>query len=368
MSVSVSGTTVTFPDSSTITSGWTGFKNRIINGAMVIDQRNAGASVTINNPSAIQYVTDRWGGYGSVASKFTLQQNAGSVTPPNGYKYYLGATSSSAYSIGVNDNFQIMQYVEGYNMADFGWGTASAQTVTLSFWVYSSLTGTFGGALHNYNSSRSYPFSYTISSANTWTQVSITVTGDTGGTWYSNNLAGVAVVFSLGQGSNYSGTAGSWTASDKRSVTGAVSVVGTNGATFYITGVQLEKGSTASSFEYRDYGTELVRCQRYFTRFGGVAGYTAFGSGMWRNTTTPNIIMGLPVTMRTTPSCTISSPSNFFVSSGSSNVTPSAINLDQGSPTSLMIDATYSSGTTGQATRMFGANSTSATIDVSAEL
>ncbi len=155
-------------------------RNRIINGDMRIDQRNAGASVT--QSTATTYTVDRWSVYGTVASKFTAQRNAGAVTPPTGYTNYLGCTSSSAYSITSTDRFQIQQPIEGLNISDLGWGTASAATVTLSFWVRSSLTGTFGGAVFNSDGSRSYPYSYAISVANTWEQKTVTIAGDTSGT------------------------------------------------------------------------------------------------------------------------------------------------------------------------------------------
>jgi len=245
-------------------SGLYGFKNRIINGAMAIDQRNAGASVT---PADNTYTLDRYITAVSQSSKFSVQQNAGSVTPPAGFNNYLGVTSLSAYSVLAGDYFAIQQRIEGFNTLDFGWGAAGASTVTLSFWVRSSLTGTFGGCLANSAFSRSYPFSYTISSANTWEQKTITVAGDTSGTWLKTNGIGIRVNFALGYGATYgNGTAGAWVGSDLESVTGATSVVGTNGATFYITGVQLEKGSVATSFDYRPYGTELALCQRYYEK------------------------------------------------------------------------------------------------------
>ena len=261
MSVQYGGDKITFADGSIVASGWSGFKNRIINGDFRIDQRNAGASVT---PSSNQYTLDRWNTYQNVASKFSVQQNAGSVTPPAGFTKYLGVTSLSAYTVLSGGLNTIMQYIEGYNCADLAWGTANASPVTLSFKVYSSLTGTFGGSICNASQNRSYPFSYTISSANTWTTVSVTIAGDTSGTWATDNTAGICVFFGLGVGSTYSGTAGAWAGSAYFSATGATSVVGTNGATFYITGVQLEKGSTATSFDYRPYGTELQLCQRYY--------------------------------------------------------------------------------------------------------
>lgn len=239
------------------------FKNRIINGAMVIDQRNAGASVTPTTSNNV-YPVDRFLTYASQSSKYTAQQNAGSVTPPTGFGNYLGFTSSSAYSVGASDYFLFGQRIEGFNTSDLAWGTANAVTVTLSFWARSSLTGTFGGSIRNSANSRFYPFSYTISAANTWEQKSITIAGDTSGTWVgATNGIGIDILWSLGTGSTVSGTAGSWGSTVYYGVTGAVSVVGTNGATFYITGVQLEKGSTATSFDYRPYGTELALCERY---------------------------------------------------------------------------------------------------------
>jgi hypothetical protein len=240
------------------------FTNRIINGAMVIDQRNAGAEV---NPAVTSlYYLDRWLVGSSVASKFKIGQNAGSVTPPAGFINYLGCTSLSAYTVGASENFNFQQRIEGLNVADLAWGTASAATVTFSFWVYSSLTGTFGGSLRNQTSTRSYPYTYTINAANTWEQKTVTIAGDTSGTWLTTNGIGINICFSLGAGSTLSGTAGAWASASYVSATGATSVVGTNGATLYITGVQLEKGSTATSFDYRPYGTELALCQRYFEK------------------------------------------------------------------------------------------------------
>jgi hypothetical protein len=237
------------------------FKNRIINGAMVLDQRNAGASVT---PANDAYTLDRWQVNISDSSKFTIQQNAGSVTPPAGFTNYLGVTSSSAFSLAAGSYFVLDQKIEGFNIADLGWGTANAKTVTLSFWVRSSLTGTFGGVLRNSAENRSYPYTYTISAANTWEQKSVTITGDTSGTWVTTNGNGIYVGFGLGVGSTYSGTAGAWAGSTYASATGATSIVSTNGATFYLTGVQLEVGTQATTFDYRSIGTELALCQRYY--------------------------------------------------------------------------------------------------------
>jgi hypothetical protein len=243
-------------------------KNRIINGAMVIDQRAAGASTSVQ--TSAQYVScDRWGVYNTQNSKCTVQQNAGAVTPPAGFTNYIGITSSSAYSSLSGDIFVLYQPIEGFNVADLGFGTANAKTVTLSFWVRSSLTGTFGGSLQSASNARAYPFTYTISAANTWEQKSITIPGDTSGTMNTTNGVGLTLNLNLGTGTTLSGTAGAWASTGFFSATGSTSVVGTDGATFYITGVQLEVGSSATSFEYRPYGTELALCQRYFELYDG---------------------------------------------------------------------------------------------------
>jgi hypothetical protein len=255
-----------------------GFRNRIINGDMRIDQRNAGASVATSSGSAA-YIVDRFFVAYSQTSKMTGQQNAGAVTPPAGFTNYLGITSSSAYSVLTGDTFALFHRVEGFNTSDLGWGAASAQTITISFWIRSSLTGTFGGALQNADANRSYPFTYTVSAANTWEQKTITVAGDTAGTWGTGNGIGIQVVFGLGSGSTFSGTAGSWAAGNFRTVTGAVSVVGTSGATFYITGVQLEAGSVETPFERRDYGREFIMCQRYLEVVPGFPALISIASG-----------------------------------------------------------------------------------------
>ena len=258
------------------TEGSLSGRNRIINGDMRIDQRNAGASLTITTTGGGQYTLDRWFGQASQSSKFSVQR---STTAPAGFTNSLLVTSLSAYSVTSGDYFSLKQSIEGFNGADLAFGTANATTVTLSFRVYSSLTGTFGGVLQNGAFNRSYPFTYTISSANTWTTISVTIPGDTSGTWATDSSAGLVVIFGLGVGSTYSGTAGSWQGANLISATGATSVVGTNGATFYITGVQLEAGSVATPFERRSYGQELSLCQRYYETASNVTtGMVAVGS------------------------------------------------------------------------------------------
>jgi hypothetical protein len=348
-------------------SQYTGFKSRIINGAMVFDQRNAGASVTPTTTGT--YILDRWQGRLSQASKYSVQQNAGSVTPPVGFANYLGVTSLSAFSVATGDTFGIQQLIEGYNTADLAWGTANAQTVTLSFWVCSSLTGTFGGAIRNNAGDRSYPFTYTINAANTWELETITIAGDTSGTWLKTNGGGISVQFGLGAGATFSGTAGAWAGASYTNATGATSVVGTNGATFYITGVQLEKGSTATSFDYRPYGTELNLCYRYAWNYSSAlssnGAYLRYLTVRCASSTSFAGTLIFPVEMRTTPTLTTTgTASNYAVNFPGANITCTsvpAIGGDGSSRFQVNLEGNVASGfTSGYAAQlMSNANQTS---------
>jgi hypothetical protein len=273
MSVSINGTNgLTFNDGSTQTTAATGFgfKNRLINGDMRIDQRNAGASQAVTTSNA--YCVDRWSVRASTGSGHTVQQT---TTAPAGFTNSLRFTTGTGASPAAGDVNWLLQPIEGFNAADFAWGTASAVSVTIGFLVRSSLTGTFGGAVQNNANNRSYPFTYTISAANTFEYKTVTIPGDTTGTWLTNNSTGLFLYVSMGMGSNFRGTSGAWAGSDFRGATGETNVVGTSGATFFLTGVQLEKGSTATSFDYRPYGTELALCQRYYQLIGsGASGVT----------------------------------------------------------------------------------------------
>ena len=344
-------------------------KNRIINGAMVIDQRNAGASGSTYNV----YSLDRWYiNNNTGSSRFTWQQNAGSVTPPVGFTNYLGITSTGAYSITSSSVIGVYQAVEGYNIADLAWGTANAKTVTLSFQVYSSLTGTFGGVVKSPSSNASYPYTFTVSSANTWTPVSVTIAGPTIGTWPTNNTAGMEVWVGLGVGSTYSATSGTWTSSAIYGATGATSVVGTNGATFYITGVQLEVGSSATGFEYRMYQQELALCQRYCYAFAGVGGYSSMPlvGFVQASGNVARLETTFPVTMRGAPSLTTPAANSIIIQGpGGTNYTPTVLALTTNSAQlqSAFIDATVS-GQANYSCIVFDNNSTASKFIFSAEL
>jgi hypothetical protein len=316
----------------------TGFKNRIINGAMTIDQRNAGAAVT----AYFSYPVDRFTiarGEGTENVTFSAQRSTDAPSGA-GFTNSLQFTVTGAEtSIAADERVDIRQRIEGFNVADLGFGAAGASTTTLSFWVRSSLTGTFGGSFSNAANNRSYPFAYTISTANTWEYKTVTIAGDTTGTWLKDNGNGLQVTWSLGAGTNRVGTAGAWNSNNNTGVTGQVQLISTSGATFYITGVQLEKGSTDTPFEFRSIGTELALCQRYFCKtfnyetapaqnLGINAGAINFiaqavqpWDAMWR----------FAVQMRATPTITTYSP-NAASSNWSTNTdTPTASAISVGS-------------------------------------
>jgi hypothetical protein len=269
-----------------------GFKNRMINGGMTIDQRSAGVSYTV--PAGVTYGScDRWQTGAYQASKFSVQQVSDA---PTGFVNSLKATSLSAYTPASGDSFWMMQPIEGFNCYDFNFGTASATTVTLSFWVKSSLTGNFGGCLQNDAINRAYPFSYTINAASTWEKKTITIAGDTTGTWLKGANNGMGVSFDCGSGSSFTSTANTWAAGYYKAPTGATALVATSGATLQLAGVQLEKGSTATTFDFRSYGTELALCERY----------AQLGGGVGRNSSTTNmdIICMFRTDMRVSPTAT----------------------------------------------------------------
>jgi len=340
MSVIVDGSNgLIFNDASTQTTAASGFgfKNRIINGAMIIAQR--GTTPTSTN---LWYPADRFRLAVSNSSKVNLSQ---STTAPTGFVNSILATSLAATTVGSTDAYEVSQQIEGYNIADLAWGTASAATVTLSFWVRSSLTGTFGGVLENNGNTRAYPFSYTINSANTWEQKTITVAGDTSGTWLTDNSRGIIIRWSLGCGSTYLNTANAWVAGDYYSVTGETKLVATSGATWHLTGVQLEKGSTSTAFDYRSYGHEFQLCQRYFQSVIQQNYLPALCFS------TNRVLSGVPFPggpMRTAPSMSINATYfTFFTAGVAQNSTAISTTPYAAGHTTLDVTVTASSGASG---------------------
>ena len=275
------------------TAGALSHRNLIANGNFRIDQRNGGASITTS--AGNNFPVDRWLLYDAAGSDFTSEQD---TDAPTGHDFSLLVTSAAATSPGANDYYFVCQRIEGNNVAHLNFGSSDAQTVAISFYVKSSLTGTFSGALGNASFNRAYPFTYSISSANTWEQKTVTIAGDTAGTWATNNTTGLQVLWDLGSGTNRVGTAGAWVGSDHRGVSSSTQIVATSGATFRLAGVQLEVGEKATPFEHRSYGDELARCQRYFQ-----LGDHAVG----RTTSTSNfeLLYGFPVDMRTGPTAAL---------------------------------------------------------------
>jgi hypothetical protein len=277
--------TTAFVTTAVAALGYPAFKNRIINGAMMIDQRNAGASISVTGTG---FPVDR---FYINANSFGVISGQRSTTAPTGFiNSTLMTVTTARSSIAASDVYGIRQTIEGFNTADLGWGTASAQAVTLSFWVRSSITGTYAVSFFNTAFNRSYVATYTINAANTYEYKTITLAGDTTGTWGTDNTGGISVFWDLGSGSDFQATANTWVAAGDLRTSGSANWISTNGATFYITGVQLEKGSTATSFDYRPYGTELALCQRYYwkpaTEPIGLAA-TGFGAGGRLNNPVP---------------------------------------------------------------------------------
>lgn len=339
-------------------------RNRIINGAMMIDQRNAGASVNIDNTGV--YTLDRWFVQDSTDGSVSAQQSS---TVPAGFKNSLLVTVTAAdASIGATQYARMFQAIEGLNVSDLSWGTASAATVTLSFWVRASVTGTYGGSVGNSAADRTYPFTYTINNANTFEYKTITIPGDQSGTWLTTNGIGIFLQMCFAAGSTLSGTAGSWAAANYLSATGAVNMMATNGATFYITGVQLEKGTTATAFEQRLYGTELALCQRYYAKIlSSSAGYNLLAPGTAASTSSVGSFISFPVTMRSGPTF---SYANIILADGAvSSVVNSIGTVYAGNNTA---NVTFNGGTANltlyRPTPVVANNTSAAYIDMTAEL
>jgi hypothetical protein len=349
-----------------------GMVNRIINGAMIIDQRNYGASVA--NIAGSVWGVDRWRMYATQATKFTLQQNAGSVTPPAGFKNYLGLTVTNAYSVGASDEFLLLQSIEGLNIADLAWGTASASPVTLSFWVRSSLTGTFGGTLQNDAQNQTYPFTFVINSANTWEQKTLNIAGATAGTWDLGTAKGIRVCFSMGSGSSAVATAGAWNSGGASGATGQTQVVATAGATFQLVGVDLRKGTftSAPAWDWRPYGTELALCHRYCVTLGNESNYQRLGWVLGSSGTTAIAQVALPVVMRAIPSISYNTLSKFAVGTfagGNFALTASSLDSAASSTKNLNVNLTVASGLTGGSIYTLNSNGVSdALLTISSEL
>jgi len=265
---SVAGTnTLTLPaTSSTLaTQNSLGVRNLIINGDMRINQRG-NYSTTVNG-TGVFYSVDRWLGRGKAsAGVFNILANSSLGEQPDRFTNHVVLDVTTASTPTSNDSYSFQQFIEGYNISKLNWGTSAAKSITLSFWAKSTLTGTFGGSVANGDYNRFNPFSYTISAANTWEYKTVTITGDTSGSWSTTNGNSMRVIFSIGAGSGRLGTAGTWTSSVLEGVTGQTNHIATNGSNLRITGVQIEEGTSATPFEHLQFGQQLALCQRYYEK------------------------------------------------------------------------------------------------------
>jgi len=346
-------------------------RNKIINGNMLIDQR---ASTTTVNAAAGTYTLDRWRAFGQTSDGvFTVTQDSSS---PSEFSKSLKVTVTTAdTNITSSQSYQIGQIIEGLNTIDLAWGTSAANSAILSFWVKSSVTGTFGGGLRNSGSSRSYPFSYTINTADTWEKKTVTIGAETTGTWVKDAGSGIRMDFSLGAGSNFLGTAGAWNTNNNNGATGQTNIIATVNATWFITGVQFEIGSVATAFQTATgtFQGELAACQRYFQRIGNNASpYYMYTCAAVEGVSTLWGAVPLPVTMRVVPSMSATSSGNTFTFLGYGNVASSFIYLDtaQSSQSSICMGSNTISGLTANQSRYIrNLNDSSGTyISLSAEL
>lgn len=339
-----------------------GNRNKIINGAMQIAQWGAGPTTSSGSD---QYVTDRFKFVGVGTGSFTAQQ---STDAPDGFNNSLLLTVSVTDTPAAGEYYYLQQLIEGYNVADLGLGTATAKTFTMSFWVKSSITGTFSGSYYNNAVNRSYPFTYTINSASTWEQKTITIDGDVTGTWATDNTIGLAVTFSLGTGSAFQGTADTWGGALYFGATGETNWISNSGATFAITGVQLEVGNVATPFEQRSYGQELALCQRYYQRLGNATtAFALFSIGYVESGTVSAAAVTLPTAMRTA-SYTFGFSGNFRTVEGTTARVVTNLTKGDSTATCCNIALTVSGNTTGNGIN-FSANSDStAYLEFDAEL
>jgi hypothetical protein len=350
-----------------VTDSSMGFRNRIINGDMRIAQRGTSSSSTSAGYHTVDRMRFTAGGGLSASVAATMDQ---STQAPSNFTNSFLFTTTNGTSPSTTQSIGIQHRIEGNNVADLAWGTANAKAVTLSFWVRSSLTGTFGGGLRNSDLSRNYVFSYSISAADTWEYKTITVPGDAAGTWLTNTGIGIDLVFSMGAGPDAQLSAGSWTSTTVQvasGVTGQVNICATSGATFYITGVQLEAGSVATPFERRPYGTELSLCQRYYykTTIGRQ------GTGFAKTTTVAEVYVPFQVNMRVAPTALEQSgtASDYLLVYQNTAQACSAVpTFGTGAITNGAVNFTVSSGLTAGNGLSAGSNSASSYLAWSAEL
>ena len=281
------------------------FRNIIINGDMSLAQRGTStASITGGG----YYSCDRW--RFDINSQGTWTQSQ-STDVPTGQGFAkstkLDCTTADA-SPAAGDLLAFVQKVEGQNLQYLKKGTSSAESTTLSFWVKSNKTGTYIAELVDSDNSRQISKSYTISSANTWEKKTLTYAGDTTGAFANDNARSLDIVLWLGAGSNYtSGTLStSWSSiTNANEAVGQVNLADSTSNEWYVTGIQLEAGTTASEFEFLPVDVNLRRCQRYYMRWqGDTSDQRSIANGLCCGTGQVRMIVVYPTTLRTNPTVT----------------------------------------------------------------
>ena len=336
-----------------------GRKNLLINGDHNVDQRNGGSAIT---PTHNQKGTDRWRCELAQSSKYTAQQSG---TAPDGFRKSLKITSSSAYNPGASDYFLITQDIEGYTASRAAFGTSSAKPVTLSFWVRSSLTGTFACSIRNRAFDRTHIKEYTISSADTWEYKTLTFPGITDGTWETGSLQGIRVNWSLGAGTDFHGDPNTTLSTNDYATAASTNVVSTNGATWYMTGAQFEIGRNGTEFEYRSYGEELALCQRYYYDYPKGNTYNIIANGFANTSSNSLFHFQFPVPMRTAP--VVATTGNWQVIDGTSHSVSSFSAITDATTLTGRVDATTSGLTVGRGTMLRNNNDATATFSFNAD-
>ena len=318
-------------------------RNMVINGNFSVFQRGTSATTVSGNDI---FAADRFKGWANGGGTFTVEQSTD--VPNNEFEFSAKLTNTATdSSVAAGDNYRWATDLEGYTVSRLAYGHSDAKAVTLSFWVKSSLTGTYCGALYSVTASRHYIYEYTISSANTWEKKTITVSsGDTTGSWNRTNGNGLRVYWGFGSGTTYQGTAGAWTAGEKWETSSQAAWIGSASATFYITGVQLEVGETATPFEHEDYGTTLKKCKRYYQVYDNIQGMTLHCYNTSHAYTSIQYPDGI---MRATPTATVNYSSGDSFALAGSGKTISAREIVGVKPNVFMFKLTASSLTAGQA-------------------
>lgn len=365
-------TTGTFPDTVTLKSSPLSHRNLWINGAMMVSQRYGTSAGTGTHP---YFGLDRYKVHYSGGPVISSQQVTDvPASPLDSFVNSMKMTITTNDATSGTDQCYVKYPMEGIDTAQLRFGSTGAKTTTLSFYVKSSVAGIYSISYKNEAGNRSYTKKYTITSADTWERIELTIPGDTTGTWLKGTPdIGLAITFNLGSGSSREQAEGSWGTGNVDGAsgsTGSDTWVNTSGATFFITGIQLEEGSSATPFESRSYADELIRCQRYTVKFGGVTAYDYLGvggyntAGMKTHVTLPQMMRAVPIVEST------GTVGHWTASSDYAGYTITAISK-AGSVhdyNHITLDMAFSGGSNGAQYHAWGNNNASAKIIIAAEL